>query len=353
MTDKNYSGAVIRRAIAKELRIDKTVVYDCSDWTIFENNNEINLIRFASETQDGYKFYFDESKLKYCESAFLIFSKLFKNNKNKLNKKFTFYLSLKNKNKNKIRTIKIDNNILSKMKKINDAIDKDRSRTSGFKIKIENENNYYISLFPYPEKYESIKVTQKDIIDIHITGEICKKEYEEYKKENHYLTDWNRLFNRTYDKYCKYKDGFDTDKEKFRQEFEDQLPIDEFREVFFNNKRKCAYCGVDEDQLCLLETKRAGRGKRLEYDRIISSEEDGITSTEYKLCNIVLACYWCNNAKTDTFSPKDFKEIAKGINIIWNNKLENIGVIKRIGFPDDLDIWNHDDKPKENQCLKY
>jgi len=55
--------------------------------------------------------------------------------------------------------------------------------------------------------------------------------------------------------------------------------------------------------------------------------------------NIALCCYWCNNAKTDTFMVKEFKEIARGINIAWNMKRKVAGLNDTICFPENSDIW--------------
>ncbi len=48
------------------------------------------------------------------------------------------------------------------------------------------------------------------------------------------------------------------------------------------------------------------RGQRLEVDRIESKEP-------YSPDNCVLACYPCNNAKSDVFSYEEFIEIGKAI----------------------------------------
>lgn len=34
-----------------------------------------------------------------------------------------------------------------------------------------------------------------------------------------------------------------------------------------------------------------------------------------------MACYWCNNAKTDEFTAEEFKEIGKEIRKIWDVRL--------------------------------
>lgn len=63
----------------------------------------------------------------------------------------------------------------------------------------------------------------------------------------------------------------------------------------------------------------------MEIDKIESDKE-------YAKCNIVLSCYWCNNAKTDEFSLDEFKSIAKGINAAWNKRLKPE---KEIIFPEE------------------
>ena len=46
-------------------------------------------------------------------------------------------------------------------------------------------------------------------------------------------------------------------------------------------------------------------------------------SGDYSKENIVLCCYWCNNAKTDEFSYFEFKKfIAPEIQEIWEIRLQ-------------------------------
>ncbi len=84
-----------------------------------------------------------------------------------------------------------------------------------------------------------------------------------------------------------------------------------YKEDSFN--RECEYCGITEKDIDKLiregniNTKRlTSRGRTMEVDR-----KDG--HGEYSLDNIVLSCYWCNNAKTDEFTYDEFKEIAPHI----------------------------------------
>lgn len=87
----------------------------------------------------------------------------------------------------------------------------------------------------------------------------------------------------------------------------------------FEINKKCFYCGITEAEIELLNkeqplTKRL-RGKKLELDR----REPNATYDDIN--NIVHSCYWCNNAKTDTFTDKEFQEIGKVISLIWQKRL--------------------------------
>jgi hypothetical protein len=84
-------------------------------------------------------------------------------------------------------------------------------------------------------------------------------------------------------------------------------------------KIKCCYCGVEEKQLHKYfdnlpnGTKNSrGRGKKLEIERKDSTED-------YSDGNCALACYVCNNAKSDFLNKENFRPIAEGINKFWSN----------------------------------
>ena len=131
------------------------------------------------------------------------------------------------------------------------------------------------------------------------------------------------------------------------QRVEGEKIDDEAIKALFENNSKCSYCGIAQDEIDLLNkeeekkqnqsniqpyglTTRA-RGKKLEVDQL--KPKGG-----YVDGNITLSCYWCNNAKTDTFSVKEFKGIARGINIAWNQKIKHLG--KTIFFPENSKIWD-------------
>jgi len=82
----------------------------------------------------------------------------------------------------------------------------------------------------------------------------------------------------------------------------------------------CAYCGITIHQVTELANnqklfKKNYRGWSLEIDRKDSNKE-------YSLENCVMACYWCNNAKTDEFTYEEFKVVGKAIREIWERRLE-------------------------------
>lgn len=89
-----------------------------------------------------------------------------------------------------------------------------------------------------------------------------------------------------------------------------------------SHSRYCEYCGINELEIQnliqngLLVTKRLKtRGRSMEVDR---KKSEG----PYSSNNIVLCCYWCNNAKTDEFTYEEFKEIAKSFKLVWQQRLK-------------------------------
>lgn len=125
--------------------------------------------------------------------------------------------------------------------------------------------------------------------------------------------------------YINWYNNHPPELQSLRQHFENNcfLSIEKFSEIYNNIERKCHYCNITEAEIDLLrsykkiKTKRfITRGKTLEVDRInpFQSYEEG---------NLVLCCYWCNNAKTDEFSEEEFKKIGKVMKQIWDERLRN------------------------------
>lgn len=94
----------------------------------------------------------------------------------------------------------------------------------------------------------------------------------------------------------------------------------EFKKWYETSEKKCFYCGITENQISELFQKKKiftnrKRGKKLEIERLVPNEPYN------NLENLVFSCYWCNNAKTDTFSSQEFKIIGKVIGKIWKKRL--------------------------------
>ena len=106
--------------------------------------------------------------------------------------------------------------------------------------------------------------------------------------------------------------------------------FDEFLAWYKKQKKECYYCGLKETELQeivmtgLLKSKRfpqngvIGRGKSrgvyLEIDRKKSDEN-------YSSDNCVLACYFCNNDKSDIFDSDSYKRFQSNRSGFIQNKL--------------------------------
>jgi 5-methylcytosine-specific restriction endonuclease McrA len=104
-----------------------------------------------------------------------------------------------------------------------------------------------------------------------------------------------------------------------------KVSFPEFYDWYIDLDKKCYYCGITEENIKklidnkLIGTKRLStRGRSLELER--EKPEEPYDNTD----NLVLCCYWCNNAKSDEFSEEEFKEIGKVIGKIWQTRLQRI-----------------------------
>lgn len=108
-------------------------------------------------------------------------------------------------------------------------------------------------------------------------------------------------------------------KEKLIEGFE-KATLDEFKKWHekSNYSTGCYYCSTSAEQTLkfyeaardkkIYDWTRGGkRGKRLEVDR------KDPTKKYDDLKNLVWACYWCNNAKSNFFTETDFMPIANAI----------------------------------------
>jgi hypothetical protein len=129
-----------------------------------------------------------------------------------------------------------------------------------------------------------------------------------------------------YNKIQKYK-SFLTNKLKQMTEDGGEINID--NEQLYNlfrwwetTPKVCYYCSLPENALEELRNQPGHinkrfpqRGKSLEIDR----KQADLSYSNIQ--NLVLACYWCNNAKTDTFTEQEFQQLGQVIKRIWENRL--------------------------------
>jgi hypothetical protein len=94
-----------------------------------------------------------------------------------------------------------------------------------------------------------------------------------------------------------------------------QIDIEVFQKWFDLKNGCCDYCGLTAKESLLLfqkypnSTRGGRRGKRLELDRI----NPEIKNYGQDVNNLALACYWCNNSKTNYFTFEEFKIIGEKI----------------------------------------
>lgn len=93
---------------------------------------------------------------------------------------------------------------------------------------------------------------------------------------------------------------------------------------FEKQKGCCYYCKTEESVLTKLfekkytSVKRPNRGKHLEVERRDSD------SNKYNKTNCVLACYFCNNDKSDIFSENEYFEYLKDRKQFFNKQLQSL-----------------------------
>jgi hypothetical protein len=164
--------------------------------------------------------------------------------------------------------------------------------------------------------------------------QFSRKENSLYEKiDNNLLTvDNNYILANKYLKknLNKYSKIYDILLNEYRKE--EPINREDFNSLITNTS--CSYCGITLDQIEELGANGELHNKRSEtrgYTLEIDRKEPNL---EYTKDNCCMSCYWCNNAKTDEFSVEDFKEIARGINAVWNQRMKSSGIKETICFPD-------------------
>ena len=173
-------------------------------------------------------------------------------------------------------------------------------------------------------------ISYKEIATIQNISEKAAKQKYKNRLDNYYAEclcnnncdELNQLRNKfaSYQKLRKYYK--DDRKEMFKKPFE-------LVSWYEKQNECCCYCGVKEKDLnkyfnennpqyfISKDEKARQRGKFLEIERVVTAPK---SKNVYTLDNTRLACYICNNAKSDFLSAKDFEPIAIGIYNFWNNR---------------------------------
>ena len=116
------------------------------------------------------------------------------------------------------------------------------------------------------------------------------------------------------------------------------LKLDEFEKWYGDDSkdRQCEYCLIKESEIkdlinqAKIYTKRlTTRGRTMEVDR---KDPKG----HYQINNLVMSCYWCNNAKTDEFSYAETIQKKGKAYSIWKKRLNSQSLVPSINKVDRL-----------------
>lgn len=148
-------------------------------------------------------------------------------------------------------------------------------------------------------------VESKSYADIETILQISRQKVQEL---------WNKLSTE--------RDKVNKVKQLYNRKGYKSIPFPVFYDRYVGHIRKCCYCGITQEEIDLLfrqnkvYTKRSKtRGRSLELERVMPNESYEV------LDNLKLACYWCNNAKSDEFSEEEFQQIGKEIGKVLKARL--------------------------------
>jgi hypothetical protein len=112
-----------------------------------------------------------------------------------------------------------------------------------------------------------------------------------------------------------------------KQENKITRPFEELYDWYEKQEKKCCYCGITEPEISRLIDSghlhfKQKRGRHLEFER--KNPDAGYDDFD----NLALACHWCNNAKTDTFTADEFKTVGRVFHQIWQDRLNAVNPVK-------------------------
>jgi hypothetical protein len=84
-----------------------------------------------------------------------------------------------------------------------------------------------------------------------------------------------------------------------------------YRTQYQIQEAKCYYCKTDEKVIAILFEKKFQNRKRTTRGRHLEIERRDSTDNLYNEENCVLACYFCNNDKSDIFEEREYLEYLK------------------------------------------
>ena len=127
---------------------------------------------------------------------------------------------------------------------------------------------------------------------LHISRQTVKELWDKLSNEREKVNKVKRLYNR-------------------KKRLMNGVSFQDFYTMYTGQELYCCYCGITQEEINQLfaqeqvKTKRSGtRGRSLELERVRPNEDYG------NLDNLKLACYWCNNAKSDEFNEIEFKPVG-------------------------------------------
>ena len=239
--------------------------------------------------------------------------------------------------------------------------------TKKYKTKMEGSFKTKVQLFLFDKAFSWDNLDEKEYKDYYIESNIetIKKDFNDFKISNEvanlYSSRYYQLELNSDESKIKHKGKelnimvieqrqyfvqkskesskiLEELEKEYEKEFQINFPEEEFNKML--DKTTCSYCGISLAQIeelgknGKLNNKRSDtRGYTLEIDR-------KLPNLEYSKENCCMACCWCNNTKTDEFSPKEFEPKAEGIRKAWNERLKELGM-KEIDAPD-TKIWKTD-----------
>ena len=164
------------------------------------------------------------------------------------------------------------------------------------------------------QEFREFKITD-DLLNQY-TGMYWQYEKDEYINDDLTIGETERLINELTANF--QNQILEMESDYVNIHFSEVFPLSDFRDLIKSSE--CAYCGITEDKVIDLSNKvkifkKHFRGWKMEIDRMHPNKE-------YSEKNCVMACYWCNNAKTDEFSFEEFQGIGQAIAKVWKSRLK-------------------------------